>query len=298
MNIQENRVYKRGTQAGSKLFAIILAAILVVAIFVIEWVFNAQKTATVEVLGFNTDVYKDTLVTEEMFEKITMLKTEYEKTGEVTINGEEKRQVILWEERNMLLEEPIYVQYFTHSNTPIFWYGVQGQTTTKNSYLYSMDGELLKLDISANVFGDFVVPGDKINVRTTYNETQYYLPTMSEYTAMQNMDINTFSTTVQKTELLFSNATILDMLNNNGASIYDQWYKWLSYPTAEQKALLNDESFKSATAPNTILMCVTSEEVERYMELQARGGTYTITLLPRESSNVILEAMDSLNYAY
>lgn len=298
MNINANKAKGRSSQTGSKIFGLILAAVLVGLVIVIEFAFNMQKTATVEVLGFNSDVYKDTLVTEDMMEKITMLQSEYEKSGEMDIQGTTKRQIVLWDDRYTLLEQPVYVQYYTHSFTPIFWYGVQPQTTTKNSYLYTMDGELLKLDISADLFGDFIVPGDKINVRQVYTENKYYLPSVSEYAAMQNTETGAGSVTVTKTELLFSNATILDMMNGNGSSIYDVWYQWLALPTAEQKDALYDESFKEATAPSTILMCVTSEEVERYMELSSKGGQLTITLLPRDTSNVILEAMDSLNYAY
>ena len=51
---------------------------------------------------------------------------------------------------------------------------------------------------------------------------------------------------------------------------------------------------KAYTAPSQIILCVTAEEAENYMRLQNKGPKYMLTLLPRDSESVILDALNSL----
>jgi hypothetical protein len=146
-------------------------------------------------------------------------------------------------------------------------------------------------------FGDMVVPGDSLNIRAVYTATVYNLPTAETYQLSQEEGSDV--TGVEKTynELLFSEVQILDMLNDSGNSIFDIYYEYISMTKEEQSAALDDDSFLESVQPASILVEVTSEEVERYMELQAAGATYQITLLPRTSSSSITESLSEIQTA-
>lgn len=303
VNVNQVRALSNKKSLGSTLLTCILVGITLAVIVGMEVYTSMKQGNLVEILTFNCDVQKDVQITEDMFEKTVMPLSEYEKYGVVEVGGESRRQIVLWDDRSRILEQPIYSQYFMHSHTPVTWFSVSPKRSIKNSYLYSMEGELLKLDISGEEFGDFIVPGDRITVRTVYQEPSYYLPTFQEFSSSNgktgvNGDNKAVSTSVTKVEEVFNNAVILDMLNGDGASIYDIWYKWLDQPVDVQEAALKDDTFKSLTKPSTILMSLPAEEIEAYMLSKQKGGSYTITLMPRENSNVIINALDSLNYDY
>ena len=97
--------------------------------------------------------------------------------------------------------------------------------------------------------------------------------------------------------MLFSEVTILDMLNGSGSSVFDIYYQYIAMTKAEQQAALQDEGFLSSVQPASILLECTSEEVERYMQLQSVGATYQMTLLPRTSSSSITDSLSDIQTA-
>ena len=279
-------------KAGLIIIVIVLAVIITI---ISQYFMTAQQREVVEILTFASDVDQGTLITEANLTKKDMLAAEYLKEAEKQLSdGTKRRAIILWEDRDIVLNSNVYASYFMKANTPIYWSSLTTESPRKNSYLYEMDGELIKLSVSADVFGDMIVPGDKVNIRCLYTETTYNLPTVQEYQAMKQLGIET-QKSEEKMIMLFSEVTILDMLNGNGESIFDYYYEFITWPLSKQRAALESDEFKSATAPSEILLCVTSEEADQYMRIQNKGPQYMLTLLPRESSSVILEALSSLN---
>jgi len=286
-------------QAVSKAGLVIIVVILAVVVTIVSQVMlTRQQRQVISVLAFASDMDKGSLVTRESFTTMDMLVAEYEKWGVQTLeNGEQKRLILQESDLDNILQKDCYTSYFMKANTPIYTSSLTRESPRKNSYLYEMDGELVKLDVSADVFGDMVVPGDKVNIRCTYTEQSYALPTESQLRAMQEYGEDDFTklNTQQKSIMLFSEVTILDMLNGNGESIFDYYYDFMNWPTTKQQEALKDSSFKAATAPSQIILCVTAEEVENYIHVQQGGPSYFLTLLPRENNSVILEAINSLN---
>ena len=142
------------------------------------------------------------------------------------------------------------------------------------------------------------VPGDRLNVRMTYETNDFSLPSEAEYKNIVDKGLE-LSGTVTVTETVFSDVTILDMLNGAGESIFDLYYELLTYPDVKRAEIINSDDFKSRTQPSCILIAATSEEVERYSRLVATGSTsYTITLLPRDGSTEILDALDELRVGF
>ena len=97
--------------------------------------------------------------------------------------------------------------------------------------------------------------------------------------------------------MLFSEVTVLDMLNSSGNSIFDIYYDYISKSKAQQNALLNDEDFLKSVTPKTILLEVTAEEADRFLEMEANNPTYLMTLLPRTGSNSIIDSLAEIQSA-
>jgi hypothetical protein len=223
---------------------------------------------------------------------MTMSLDEYNRQGIVTLSdGTKRKAIVLWEQRSQI--NNTYASYYIRENTPIYWDSIGNETPKQYSYLYNMDGELLKISIDPTTFGQIIVPGDHINVRAAYTEQVYTLPTLEEYTLQQAMGISQ-QTSVRRQILLFNNVAILDMLNGNGESIFDKYYELLSLPKDKQLELIQNEEFIASVQPADILLNVTPEEADRYMSIQSNGPSYMMTLLPRTSSNAITEVLNEL----
>ena len=181
----------------------------------------------------------------------------------------------------------------------LFWDSTLKDQTRKNSYLYNMTGELLNIQMNTvQDFGDMVVPGDTLNIRATYSTTVYNLPTELEYRlSTENGGTGTVGVEVAKTDMLFSEVSILDMLNSSGSSIFDIYYSYIGKTKAEQMMLLSDDNFLASVKPASILLECTAEEVERFMTLDEAGASYQITLLPRTSSSSITDSLSEIQEA-
>ena len=113
----------------------------------------------------------------------------------------------------------------------------------------------------------------------------------------ENGGTGTVGVEVAKTDMLFSEVSILDMLNSSGSSIFDIYYSYIGKTKAEQMMLLSDDSFLASVKPASILLECTAEEVERFMTLDEAGASYQITLLPRTSSSSITNSLSEIQEA-
>lgn len=283
-NISTNRKVTKGLIA----FTIVIVGVNLGSSFALR--------QTVDVVKLKAPVPQDGVITEDNMVKDKMLKAEYEKQGLMKFSdGSEKRQIVLWEDREKI--KGAYASYYVRENAPVYWDSLTKDTPKKYAYLYNMDGELLRLDIDATQFGEMLVPGDKINVRVSYNDTLYTLPDEEQYAIQQQTGLE-METTIPVQEMLFSSATVLDMLNGEGQSIFDIYYDLLSMPKAKQQEQMESEEFKTLVTPTKILLNVTPEEADRYMSIQNKGGQYLVTLLPRTGSNAITDALNELQTGF
>lgn len=272
---------------------IFMLVCVVAAVIGINFYSAQQLRQTVDVVKLKAGVPKEGIITEDNMYKDTMLKSEYERTAIKTLaSGEKRRNIVLWEDRKTIVNK--FASYYIHEDAPIFWDGVSAESSKKYSYLYKMDGELLKLELEADTFGEMLVPGDHINVRVSYVEQVYTLPTEEEFMLQQQTGIQA-QTQVTRQELLFSNTSVLDILNGNGESIFDIYYNLLALPKGQQQALVQTDDFKNSVQPKQILLNVTPEEADHYMKIKGKSPTYLMTLLPRTSSNAITEVLNELS---
>lgn len=282
---------------NSKRNTVILGLLAVIAVvLVLNFISSAQMRDTVQVAVLSSAVPQDGIIRTDNMYAVEMSVDEYERYGIVTLaDGTKRKAVVLWSEINQI--NNTYASYYIREGTPIYWDAIGNETPKQYSYLYNMDGELLKISIDPGTFGQIIVPGDHINVRAAYTEQVYTLPTEEEYMLQMQVGISP-QTSVRRQILLFNNVAILDMLNGAGESIFDKYYELLSLPKDEQLKMVQSEEFISAVQPSEILLNVTPEEADRYMSIQSSGPTYMMTLLPRTSSNAITEVLNELQVGF
>lgn len=297
VNVRANNASK----ARNRLLGVFLALGVIVFVCVLTAISSAENKKTVSVVRLkeDTSIPANALITENMVTSYDMYYKEFKQYGTMKFSdGSTRSTIVRWEDRDLVLGQR-YAAYYLRQGTVLFWDSTLKDQTRKNSYLYSMTGELLNIQMNTvEDFGDMVVPGDTLNIRATFTQTTYNLPTEEQYKMTMNSG-GGYDTGVEtlETEMLFSEVQILDMLNGSGQSIFDIYYEYIAATKAEQQALLVDDGFLSSVKPASILLEVTAEEVEHYMKLQEGGASYQITLLPRTTSSSITESLSEIQTA-
>lgn len=286
------------SRAKNRILGIILALISVLIITIATAAASAESRKTISVIRLKEDIPANALITDDMIEVYDMYYKEFQQYGTMKFSDGTQRSVLItWDFKDKLVGQR-YAAYFLRGKTVLFWDSTIVDQTRKNSYLYSMSGELLNIKMTTtDDFGDMVVPGDSLNIYATYEETNYDLPSEVQYKYVLESGGTMDGVTQTKTELMFSEVQILDMLNGSGSSIFDLYYEYISKTKAEQAALLADDGFLNNVKPESILLEVTSEEVERYMKLESLGANYQMTLLPRTSSSSITDSLSEIQTA-
>lgn len=296
MNYKANNA----SRARNRVFGIVIALAVVVFICIITAISAAESKKTVAVVRIKNGapISSNALITEDMIESYDMYYKEFEQYGTMEFSDGTKRSIIVrWADRDLVVDNR-YAAYYLRQGTLLFWDQTIKQQAKKNSYLYSMDGELLNIQMEPTKdFGDMVVPGDALNIRCTYTKINYDLPSEEQYqlSMEQGASVNTAET--QVTELLFSEVQILDMLNSDGNSIFDIYFSYISASKEKQSEMLASDDFLESVKPSSILVECTAEEADRFIDISAKGPTYLMTLLPRRSSSAIIDSLSGIQEA-
>lgn len=287
------------SRAKTRVVGVLVALIFIVVVIVLMGIATSESRQQISVVMLKDNVSANAMITDDMIEEYKMYYNELKNYGVQELSDGTKRQTIVeWKYKDQVVGKR-YAAYYLRGGTVLFWDSTVKEQSKKNSYLYSMDGELLNIQMDTKDFGDMVVPGDVINVRASYNTVDYSLTSEEQYRlSLQSGERTTMSgVQVSKNELLFSEVAILDMLNSDGASIFDIYYDYISKSKAEQNALLQDDAFLQSVTPSTILLEVTAEEADRFMEMESLGAEYLMTLLPRTGSSAILDSLSDIQSA-
>lgn len=288
------------SRAKNRVLGIIIALCVVVFICIITAISAAENKKTVSVVRIKDEapISSNALITEDMIEEYKMYYKEFDQYGTMEFSDNTKRSVIVrWADKDLVVGAR-YAAYYLRQGTVLFWDQTIKQQTKRNSYLYSMDGELLNIQMEPTTdFGDMVVPGDALNIRCSYTKTNYDLPSEEQYQLSLDQGTTLESAETQVTELLFSEVQILDMLNSEGNSIFDIYYDYISASKSKQSEALNSDEFLQSVTPKSILIECTAEEADRFMEISAKSPTYLMTLLPRTSSSAIIDSLSDIQEA-
>jgi len=178
MNVDFNGISERNKVKFSQTALVLILLLLFIGIVIIINAISVNKLKQkVEIAYLAHSVAQNQMITQDNLVKAEMYAAEFNKIGKVTLSdGSERAAVVRWSDAQSIVGG--YAAHYIREGTPIYWDSLTRETSKKNSYLYSMDGELVKLDVSADVFGDMIVPGDKVNIRCIYTENSYKLPTV------------------------------------------------------------------------------------------------------------------------
>ena len=285
------------TRSRNRIIGIIIALAVIVFVCIMTAISSAENKKTIRVLRVKDgqSIAANALITDDMVEVYDMYYKEFQNYGTMKFSNGETRSTIVRETDKEDVVGKRYAAYYLRGGTVLFWDSTLKDHTRKNSYLYSMTGELLNIKKNTtDDFGDMVVPGDSLNIRASYIDTEYNLPTEEEYKLSQENGINISGVEIQKYDMLFDEVTILDMLNSSGNSIFDIYYEYMGMTKQQQQNALNDKNFLESVKPASILVECTAEEVEHFMKLEGKGAEYTMTLLPRTTTSQLTDSLSEI----
>lgn len=237
--------------------------VVVLTAVLILWVYGIGKKAeqTVEVVMLNQNVYKNQVITEAMLKPYDMIQGEFEKYAVVDSSGRKARRIVLWEERDKIINTfaAFPIQRDTYAEYRSF---IKSRIENKDNVLYSFPGkEVIPLEIEntdLQAFKTFLQPGDRINIEAIFSQNESVANEEGLGGTVQDV-IEVF-----KTENVFKDIMIADLLNQQGESILDVYESYRSMTAYEQAELDVSQAFKEKTEPTTLLVALTPEEKERY----------------------------------
>ena len=273
------------TKAAKSYLKIIVFVIVFLAL--IGWIgyLARQATSTIDVALLNTNVYKNQPITYDMCVPYPMLRAEYENLSVVNENGTKKKRIITWEdwEKNKQKIESMFAAYpLMEGDYAQYRSFVNVKTSNKNTVLYSYPGkQVVSFDISGDIltnYKSFLSPGDKINIYAIYNE-KIKQAVDSGYGTTTEQEVD-----VYKSELAFNNIMIADILNGDGESVLDLYTYYNNLTVQQQSALDSNEAWQESTTPETLLVALSPEELDRYYFYKTKSATYECAL-PQRTSN-------------
>lgn len=261
---------------------VLLVLTIIITAALIVWVINIGKKAeeTIDVCILAEDVYKNEVITEEMFERYSMLLGEYEKYALVNENGKTSRRILLWSERDKVINAfaAYPLQKGTYAEYRDF---IKSRTDNRDNVLYSYPGkDIVPLSIQSealNAFKAYLQPGDTINIEAIFTERVYVTTESSEY-GVQKEPID-----VVKTEKIFTDLMIADLLNSTGESILDIYAEYNNATVYEQAKMDASEDFQRRVEPSTLLVAFTPDEKERYYYYSSKDNIQFKVSLPQRT---------------
>ncbi|MFA8997932.1 hypothetical protein ACEI87_09675 [Clostridioides difficile] len=130
---------------------------------------------------------------------------------------------------------------------------------------------LIKLDITEKQLKEVLLPGDKIKINVL----------------SKNKVIKTYDS-----------AIVIDILNDNGMSVFDVYYKLFSLSRKKQEELFLNNNFQKNIVPSNILLKVTELDSLDYNNIKKDELSYEITLLNEIEENIVLKALNDLKKRY
>lgn len=240
----------------------IIITVLVTALL-ITWVYSMGRKAeeTVQVCMTSQSIYKNQVITESMLQPYDMLKGEFEKFATVQSDGTKKRRVILWDERNLILNT--FAAYPLQANNYCEYRSfIKSRIDNSDNVLYSFPGkEIVPLEVGSTelqAFKTFLQPGDRVNITAIFSQKENVIED-DGLGGTNRTQLETF-----RTESVFTDILIADLINSSGESILDIYADYRDKTVYQQAQLDSSQTFKDSVEPKTLLVALTPEEKERY----------------------------------
>lgn len=240
----------------------IIVTVLITALL-ITWVYSMGRKAeeTVQVCMTSQSIYKNQVVTESMLQPYDMLKGEFEKFSTVQSDGTKKRRVLLWEERGMIINT--FAAYPLQANNYCEYRSfIKSRVDNSDSVMYSFPGkEIVPLEVDSNelqAFKTFLQPGDRVNVTALFSQKEK-ITEDDGFGGTTTTSVETF-----RTETVFKDIMIADLINATGESILDIYADYRDKTVYQQAQLDASQTFQDSVEPKTLLVALSPDELSRY----------------------------------
>jgi len=260
---------------------ILMLAVIAATIILINWVNGIGKKAeeTISVVMLRNPIHKNQVITEADLIEHSMLLGEFEKYAIIDEHGVSKLRIVKWDDRKRLIGT--FAAYPLQSNTlAMFNNFIISRVDNTDTVLYSFPGkEIISLDIAKDAldsFKTFLQPGDRLNIYILYKEI-IKEEIVDEWDRSIERDHELF-----KSELLFGDIMMADLLNSDSQSILDIYTSYNQMTTWQQATLDSDATFIKSVTPNALLVALTPEERDRYLYYIAKQDiSFKVTLPQR-----------------
>lgn len=257
----------------------ILTAITAVGIFSVANIGKKAEEVT-EVVMLKNGAYKNQLITPDMMIKYPMLTAEYEKYSIINSNGVDQRRFILWEDRAKAYG--YYAGFPILAETPLEPRQlVSSKIDNSDTVMYSFPGkDVVQLNVGKsdlNAFKTFLQPGDKLNIEAIYSE-EMEVDTTDSYGNAKKEKVDVF-----RTETVFGNIMIADLINNSGDSILDIYSDYNTKDTFTQARLETSSSWQDSVTPSSLLVALSPKEKELYYKYLAKDNIEFRVSLPQRT---------------
>lgn len=276
----EGRVKSTKPDKNNSKKNLLLGGVLAVTVVLIVWVYSMGRKAeqVVSVVMLNENVYKNQVITESVLKEYQMLSGEFEKYAIQQDDGSIRRRIILWEERDKILNS--FAAYPLQKDTVAMYNNfVKSRTDNSDTVMYSFPGkeivsfELGETDLDA--YKTFLQPGDRVTITALYTIEE------EVYTDDGNGNIEKERVEVQKQEIAFRDVMLADLLNSNGRSILDLYEEYNDKTVYQQASLDASDSWIDQTEPDTMLVALTPEELIRYYAFINKEAEFRMSLPQR-----------------
>lgn len=276
----EGRVKSSKSEKNNSKKNLLLMLVLAVTVVLIFWVYTMGQKAeqTVSVVMLSESVYKNEVITESKLKEYKMLAGEFEKYAVDNEDGTKKRRILLWEERNMILNT--FAAYPLQADTVAMYNNfIKSRTDNSDTVLYSYPGKnIITLDVGDNdlkSFKTFLQPGDRINVTAIFSSKE------SVFVTDENGNRTKETVEIFREEKVFNDIMVADLLNSQGSSILDLYASYNEKTVYQQAQLDASESWLQSVEPSVMLVALTPEEETRYYQYLSKSDVEFHISLPQ-----------------
>ena len=260
----------------------LLIIVILVTAALIAWVYlmSQRATSTVQVVMTTQPIYKNQQITADMVTTYDMIKAEYDKYTVLGSNGQVTRRIIRADEMDKLVG--YYAAYPMQENTLVEISSVyRSKIDNSDSVLYSFPGkEIVTFDVAnqdLTTFKTFLQPGDRINITAIFSEEES-VTSVDAYGITNRDKVITY-----RTEEVFKDILLADLLNTNGDSILDMYEDYNNKSVTQQAALDRSTTWQESVRPVSMLVALTPEEKDLYYYYLSKGNIEFRMSLPQRA---------------
>ncbi|QNU67802.1 flagellar biosynthesis protein FlgA [Ruminiclostridium herbifermentans] len=267
-----------------KIIAVMLSLVVIVVSFIIIDNSNKDSRETIEVVRVrqNGGIQANSVITEKQIEKYNLIKKEY------------TSDMLLAEDMSSIIGK--YSKNYMRDKTVIYKDEVGDEIPVKNEWLYKVNekNEVITLPYDyLKCGGDILMPGDRVRIRVSYEVEETTVP--QESYDNPNLVITQTQDKTIKTEILFDDIVIKDMLNSNSHSIYEVYKEVSRLSEDKRESVMKSDEFLKNIQPKALMLEGTMQQINNFAKYNGfEGKSFLITILSRKDSNVIGNQLPTL----